>query len=110
MTAESDWSENDITINIKLLAALDGLMANFASPRLIQDLFEDTFSLSLEISVQWEAFNPADDVTGYEVYMDYEELRPYDMLPSDSAMDRRCAPGTVVREQVVEQQMMGRSY
>jgi len=57
--------------------------------------------------VQWEPADPADDVTGYEVYMGYEALRPYDMFPSDSAMERRCAPGTVVREQVVEQQMMG---
>ena len=84
-----------------------GLMTNFTNPRLIQQPSQDSFTLSVNISVQWELSNPADDVTGYEVYMGYEELRPYDMFPSDSAVERRCAPGTVVREQVVEQQMMG---
>ena len=85
-------------------------MANFTNPRLIEQPSQDSFTLSVDISVQWEPADPADDVTGYEVYMGYEELRTYDMFPSDSAMERRCAPGTVVREQVVEQQMMGCSY
>jgi len=110
VTAESYWSEDYIIISLNSLPAPTGLMANFTNPRLIQQPSQDSFTLSVDISVQWEPADPADDVTGYEVYMGYEELRPYDMFPSDSAMERRCAPGTVVREQVVEQQMMGCSY
>ena len=95
LTEESEWSAPEI-INIKSLPAPHGFLANFTHPHLIQQM--DTFSLSVEIFVCWEPPEFAGDITGYEMYLGYEELRPYDMYSSASAVETRSAPVTIVSE------------
>ena len=102
LTEESEWSAPE-TINIKSFQVPAGFPANFSNPRLIQ---KNNLTLSVEISVHWKHPESADDITGYEVYTGYEKLRPYDMYPSASAIERRSFPDIRVSIQVVEQQMV----
>ena len=95
LTKESEWSAPEI-INIKSLPVPCDFLANFTYPHLIQKM--DTFSLSIEIFVHWEPPKFAGDITGYEMYIGYVELRPYDMYPSGSAVETRSAPVTTVSE------------
>ena len=81
-------------------------MANFTNPRLIQQS-ANSFFLSVEISVVWIPPHSTDDVTGYQVYMGYLELRPYDTVSSGPAVQGRCGRGATVREQVVGEKIDG---
>ena len=107
LTEESEWSAPE-TINIKSFQVPAGFPANFSNPRLIQ---ESNLTLSVEISVHWKHPESAGDITCYEVYTGYEELRPYDMYPSASAtcVERTSVPDIRVSIQVVyiEQQVVG---
>ena len=129
LTEESEWSAPK-TINIKSFQVPAGFPANFSNPRLIQEnksfqvpagfpanfsnprlIQENNLTLSVEISVHWKHPESAGDITCYEVYTGYEELRPYDMYPSASAtcVERTSVPDIRVSMQVVyiEQQVVG---
>ena len=100
MTDESPWSTPHI-IEIQFLPAPDNLRANLKYPQLIQQPSQSSIFLSVEISVHWEPLKSASDVTGYQGYIGYQELRSHDMFPSASAMEIQGAPVDMVREQVV---------
>ena len=100
MTDESQWSTPHI-IHIQFLPVPKGFFANFTNPRLIQEMPQGNFFLSVKISVHWQPLESASDITGYHVYIGYQELRPYDTLSSASTAERQGGPVTLVREQVV---------